>query len=54
MGNIKRNNEPLYDDKHLLLTFSIMSVSVIFSHVWYYGMKIMKITKFLNCQRIIS
>jgi hypothetical protein len=33
--NIKRNNEPIYDKKHLFFTFWIMS------EVWYYNVRSM-------------
>jgi hypothetical protein len=37
--NNKRNDEPLYDMKHLLFEFSL-----------FYGVGMMKVTTFLNCR----
>jgi hypothetical protein len=43
--NIKRNSELLYDKKHVLFEFSVIS------EVWYHRVCIMKATKLLNCKK---
>jgi hypothetical protein len=43
--NIEKSNKPLFDKKHLLFKFSVMS------ELWYYEVEILKVTKCLICKK---